>query len=93
MIKNYFFKTILCKRLVLKEHDKVAIGDEKPRRIPPNHCYVLGDNKSVSIDSRYFGPVSMGLIQDRVVLRIWPLSRIGWLSNHYFWESEFSSFE
>lgn len=75
--------------MVLKEHDKVVIGDDEARRIPIGHCYVLGDNKNVSIDSRHFGPVSMGLVQDRVVLRIWPPSRIGWLSNHHFWEPEF----
>ncbi|PAV60440.1 hypothetical protein WR25_10577 [Diploscapter pachys] len=47
-----------------------------------------GDNLVASTDSRHFGPVPEGLVQIRLTLRIWPISRWGWVSNHWFWEKE-----
>ena len=39
--------------------------------------FVLGDNRSASQDSRVFGPVPRKAIFARVVLVLWPLSRVG----------------
>jgi len=39
--------------------------------------WLLGDNRARSADSRNFGPVPVGRIRGRVVLRYWPLSRAG----------------
>lgn len=47
-----------------------------PTKIPPGDYYVLGDNRTDSDDSRFFGPISGRLIVGRVVMRIWPLDRI-----------------
>ena len=47
-----------------------------PYRIPPGDVYVMGDNRTFSCDSRYWGPVHETTIVGKVDLRIWPLSRI-----------------
>jgi signal peptidase I len=36
--------------------------------IPPDECFVLGDNSNVSIDSREFGPVPIDSILGRAML-------------------------
>ncbi|GMU93739.1 MAG: signal peptidase I [Candidatus Hydrogenedentota bacterium] len=41
--------------------------------------YVMGDNRSVSKDSRIIGPVDDNKIIGKAVLRFWPLSRFGLL--------------
>lgn len=43
-----------------------------PIQVPRGMVFVLGDNRSNSIDSRKFGPVPESRIKGRVVLRLWP---------------------
>lgn len=42
-----------------------------------NEYYVLGDNRNSSRDSRSFGPIKESMIVGRVLLRGWPLDKIG----------------
>jgi signal peptidase I len=37
----------------------------------------MGDNRSNSDDSRFFGPIPGKLIVGRVVMRIWPVTHMG----------------
>ena len=46
-------------------------------RIPKGDVYVMGDNRMLSCDSRYWGPIAESTIVGKVDVRIWPLSRLG----------------
>jgi signal peptidase I len=46
--------------------------------LQPGEYYVLGDNRSVSKDSRSFHAVTDKQIVGRAVLRFWPLSKLQW---------------
>jgi signal peptidase I len=48
-----------------------------PTHIPPKHYWVMGDNRSVSEDSRYFGSISGSSIVGRVFFQVWPVSSAG----------------
>jgi signal peptidase I len=48
-------------------------------RIPAGQVFMMGDNRSQSCDSRYWGTVGESTIVGKVDMRIWPLSRIGFL--------------
>lgn len=81
-------RQLLCKRLTKKQFDRVYNCAIPFRRVPKGHVYLEGDNALLSTDSRNFGPIPQGLIQIRLVFRVWPLSRAGWISDHWFWEGE-----
>jgi len=40
--------------------------------VPKYHCFVLGDNRNSSEDSRHFGPVPLGTIKGRADYLYWP---------------------
>jgi signal peptidase I len=44
------------------------------QKIPAGEYFVMGDNRSDSQDSRFFGPIHRSLIVGRVVVKIWPLT-------------------
>ena len=47
--------------------------------VPSGELFVMGDNRTSSFDSRYFGPIKESSIVGRVFVRIWPLNDLGFL--------------
>ncbi len=54
-----------------------AFSLHHPFKVPSGDVYVMGDNRTLSCDSRYWGPIRESTIVGKVDLRIWPLSRLG----------------
>jgi signal peptidase I len=56
--------------------DVVTAGD-MVQQLSNSEYFVLGDNRTQSSDSRYWGPVPKSDIIGRVLIRAWPVSRAG----------------
>ena len=57
-----------------------AFTDQRsyPDVIVPDDCYfVLGDHRSMSNDSRDFGPVAVSFIYGKAVFGYWPMDKLG----------------
>jgi signal peptidase I len=52
-------------------HDKTT-GDFEKITVPEHHCFVLGDNRNLSRDSRDFGPIPLATIKGRADYIYWP---------------------
>jgi signal peptidase I len=47
----------------------------RPYHIPSGEYFLMGDNRTQSCDSRFWGPIPKSLIVGKVVVRVWPLSQ------------------
>ncbi|GFQ91306.1 mitochondrial inner membrane protease subunit 2 [Trichonephila clavata] len=66
----------LIKRVIAVEGETIRASDK--RRfvfVPMGHCWVEGDHVTHSMDSNFFGPVSVGLIFAKASHIVWPPSR------------------
>jgi signal peptidase I len=51
------------------DYDKVTLEDDE--------YFILGDNRLISKDSRYFGPIKENEIKGKIVFRLFPFTKIG----------------
>ncbi len=56
-----------------------AFSLDHPYTVPAGEYFVMGDNRTDSEDSRYFGPIPADLVVGRMVFVAWPLDDTGWL--------------
>ena len=57
----------------------VTMGDFPSVVVPPETVWVMGDNRSNSRDSRFFGPVPRSTVLGRAFARVWPLNHTSFL--------------
>jgi signal peptidase I len=60
-------------------HDSGSCNLPKTITIPPNEYFMMGDNRSHSDDSRFWGPVKRDWIIGEAFFTYWPPDRIGFL--------------
>lgn len=51
------------------DYNKVTLRDDE--------YFILGDNRLISKDSRYFGPIKENEIKGKIVFRLFPFTKIG----------------
>jgi signal peptidase I len=47
-------------------------GDWGPMVIAQGYCFVMGDHRNASSDSRHWGMVPIAYVQGKVIARLWP---------------------
>ena len=51
------------------DYEEITLGDDE--------YFILGDNRPISKDSRYFGPVKEDEIIGKIIFRLWPFNKFG----------------
>jgi signal peptidase I len=67
-------------QVVEEDYVPPAYADERSYpeiMVPPNSYFMLGDHRSMSNDSRDFGPVKEGYIFGKAVFGYWPVDKLG----------------
>ncbi|MCT4597839.1 MAG: signal peptidase I [Vallitalea sp.] len=56
--------------------DTDARNLEYPLVVPEGKLFVLGDNRTYSLDSRNFGCIDINNVEGKVLIRVWPFNKI-----------------
>lgn len=76
---NVYVNNVLTDEPYLREKALGECNIKLPYQVPESRIFVMGDNRSVSIDSRNtaVGCVAEEQIVGKIVFRLWPFSRAG----------------
>ena len=59
----------------LSQHSSILSGSiSYPYTVPDGYIWVMGDNRTNSLDSRYFGPVAISSVTSKAMFIFWPFS-------------------
>ena len=71
---------LLNDRMLVEDYVPAAYQDDRSYSevvVPPDSYFVLGDHRSLSNDSRDFGPVDASYIYGKAVFGYWPVEKVG----------------
>ena len=64
-------KELTVKRITgLPGHTIICAETQTHRVLPPGHCFLEGDNTSVSVDSKVWGPIPLRYVKGVMVFKI-----------------------
>ena len=63
--------------------DGIITGPEESITLGKDEYFVLGDNRNVSFDSRVFGALEKDFVVGRVLVRLWPFTKIEFNPGEY----------
>ena len=78
---NVFVNEVKLDEPYVKEKGLGECNIELPYQVPDKKCFVMGDHRSTSIDSRNstVGCIENDAVIGRILIRVWPLSGIGFI--------------
>lgn len=78
---NVYVNDTLLEEFYLKEKNKGESNIKYPYQVPEDAYFVLGDDRLLSIDSRYkeIGTIHKDNVIGKIIFRLWPIKEIGLL--------------